>query len=258
MGKKWLIDAGRVLCAAGGAILIIRTALGSHPAFSKWLLTVAIVLCTLGLISYAVSAFAELGKPLREGFERVAFRSVESPHSRAFAKIGDLPALHIEYTKHFHDDVPSIDLMRSWIERCNTSFVLVYRETQEPGLSKHQELVGSFKFLPLTAEGIRAMQGGQATGSTFKPEHICAKRGRASAYYIGDVFAGDKTARAVVLHELKGDCLEVSSRSVSFYARPLTKDGRHVMIRRRFFQVSDGRSKPELGKLCRLDLPATG
>lgn len=253
--KRRSLDLGIILCTAGGTLLVIREPLSrSFPTAERsWAaaLWLGILLCVLGLVALVLPSIIGLGTPLKESFVQVLFPGLELAHFRTFAEEADLPVLHTLYREHF-DDVPSLEHMRSWRHRCDTSFVLVYRESSGADLAEREQMVGSFKFLPLTAAGIKSLELGQITGSTFKPEHVCASRSRASAYYIGDVFASDSTAKAVVLHELKAACLEQSRRGVAFYARPLTSDGRRVMKRRGFVQVADG-TPPEIGKLCRLD-----
>ena len=262
MNRRNFFDTGTILCAIGAAFLVLREGLAKwYPhadRISNAFLATGILLSALGVLAFLVPTLIGLGNPIREGISNVVFRAAESPHVRVFAGAADLGALHDVYTHYFGDDVPSVELMRSWINRCESAFVLIYRETQKSDLSKGQELVGSYKVLPLTASGIEALKAGRASGATFKPEHISAANRRVSAYYIGDLFATDRTAKAVVLHELRASCMQFKNREITFYARPLTREGRHVMTRRGFVQVSDGSSKPEVGKLCSLQTMNVG
>ena len=73
--------------------------------------------------------------------------------------------------------------------------MIVQRVIEDSGLPTPWELVGSFKLLPLTAKGVRAIDLGQATGSTFRSEHISGGRSRPAAYYVGDVVGTTTFAR---------------------------------------------------------------
>jgi hypothetical protein len=42
--------------------------------------------------------------------------------------------------------------------------------------------------------------------------------------------------------------------AATVYARPLTKDGLRVMTKHGFVQVSDGRSVPQIGRACKLQV----
>ena len=98
-------------------------------------------------------------------------------------------------SRYFGDDVPVIELMRTWVAKCGSAFTIVQRVVEDSGLPTRQELVGSFKLLPLTAKGVRAIELGQATGSTFRSEHISGGRSHPVGYYVGDVVATTRFAR---------------------------------------------------------------
>jgi hypothetical protein len=260
---RWnFTNAGVILCTLGAAAWGFREAfLKMNPqAEIKWgalsysLLISGFVFTAVGVLAFLVPPMLGLGRPLKEIVDNITSRAKDSPHLHKFAEPSDLAALHEIYSHHFGKDVPSVELMRSWMKRCKTAFTLIYRETRKPGLFTSRKLVGSFKVLPLTTSGVKALQHGQATGASFKPEHICATENGASAYYIGDLFATDRIAKAVALYELQAYCTKISSPSVTFYARPLSAEGRRVMIRRGFVQLADGKSQPEIGRLCFLDL----
>jgi hypothetical protein len=169
-----------------------------------------------------------------------------------------LIGLHDFYAKYFGSDVPSIDLMKSWIARCKTAFVLVSRVHQTSGLAMKQELVGSFKLLPLTLDAVRALDAGQMTGSMFKPEHVARNKKETIAVYVGDVAATSQFARAMVIAHLTVACTPAVGRGLPIYARPLTGDGLRVMTKHGFVQVSDGTSRPEIGRICKLESAKLG
>ena len=151
-------------------------------------------------------------------------------------------------------DVPDIELMRTWVAKCGSAFTIVQRVVQDSGLPVRKELVGSFKLLPLTAKGVRAIDLGQATGSTFRTEHISGVRSRPAGYYVGDVVATTRFARGVVMAQLNAAVSPAVRGAVIVYARPLTKDGLRVMTNHGFVQVSDGRSAPQIGRACKLEV----
>jgi len=168
------------------------------------------------------------------------------------ARHSDLVGLFDLYTRYFGADVPDIELMGAWITKCASAFTLVQKVIGDSGLSTRQQLVGSFKILPLTTKGVNAIELGQATGSTFKSEHISGKRSRPVAYYVGDVVATTRFSRAVVMAQLNAAISPVVRRPTTVYARPLTKDGLRVMTKYVFVQVANGRSAPEIGRVCKL------
>lgn len=253
MSKKTLLEIGLVVLPVGSATFGVGV---SKDSFSKVLglpdlaysvsMIVGGVLVALGLLA-VTSAF--LIDRIQKTIVVVLYGDFDSKHVCSHAQLSDLKGLHELYAQYFGNDVPTEDLMRTWIMKCSSVFTLVQKEVVESGLVIRRELVGSFKVLPLTALGVRAVELGQATGSTFLAEHICAGRARPAGYWIGDVVASTKYARAVVMAQLT---TTLSRCSGSLYARPLTSDGLRVMTKHGFLQVSDGKSPPMIGKACKL------
>jgi hypothetical protein len=206
---------------------------------------VVIGLCLL-LLSFIV-------QPIQDVFVRVAYGDLNSRYTYVRARRQDLMGLHDLYAEYFGSDVPSVELMRSWISRCKTALMLVHRVHQTSGLATNQQLVGSFKVLPLTTDAVRALEGGQITGSTFKPEHIASKKKETTAVYVGDVVATSKVGRGMVLAHLNAACTPAVKSGLPIYARPLTRDGLRVMTKHGFVQVLDGTSRPEIGRICKLE-----
>jgi hypothetical protein len=256
--KRKLVDTALALCTVGGALFAIGASkeplsrIVSLPDYAYGLfLVLGGILATAGGLAFVFSLFAE---PVQSGVERVIYGDVGSRHICTHANADDLRGLHALYSRYFGADVPSIELMNQWLNRCKSAFTLLHSVTQDSGLITAQQLVGSFKLLPLTAEGVKALDLGQVTGSTFRPEHICSDRRRPAAYYLGDVVATTRFARAVILAQLNAACAQVTNRNISIYARPLTADGRRIMTKYGFAQVSDGRSAPEVGRICKLEI----
>jgi len=249
----WLALGAGLLGLA--AVKDLFTALVKLPAH-LWnaILVVGVALTVLGIVLGAASILLKAREPAEVIFERVSFRRQEQPHILALARPSDLPKLREQYVKWFGDDVASVDTMRSWLCRCESSLILVYSETTLPDLNFSTKLVGSFKLLPITEEAVTELERGRVTGSSFKPEHISAAGDVPAAYYVGDLFA-EEPARAAVLFYLDSRCRELVHRGCKIYARPFTPEGRRVMMKRGFVQVSNGSEKLEMRQLCRLDSP---
>jgi len=192
-------------------------------------------------------------QPIQDAFVRVVYGDLNSRYTCKRAGRQDLMGLHDLYTEYFGNDVPSVELMRSWIARCKTALMLVHRLDQKSGLATNQRLIGSFKALPLTADAVRALEAGQVTGSTFKPEHIANNKKETKAIYVGDVVATSQVGRGMVLAHLNAACTPAVKGGLPIYARPLTRDGLRVMTKHGFVQVLDGVSRPEIGRICKLE-----
>jgi hypothetical protein len=259
--KRSLFDAGLALCTVGSALFAVGASKDplskviTLPNYSfSALMILGGILAAVGGIAFLSSFVVE---PLESGVTRVVYGDIDSRYLCVPANPSDLPGLHALYTQYFGADVPSVDLMRAWLRRCGTAFTLVQRVTQDYGLGTRQVLVGSFKLLPLTAEGVRAMKSGQASGSSFRPEHISGIHRRPAAWYVGDVVATTRFSRGVVMAHINAACSFAVKKAVSIYARPLTRDGRRIITKHGFVQVSDGKSTPEIGRMCRLDALST-
>ena len=196
--------------------------------------------------------------PLNDRIDRtlalLTYGDLDSRHLCTHAKLSDLPGLHALYTGYFGADVPAVDVMGSWVSRCNSSFTLVNKVVHDSGLAIRQELVGSFKVLPLTPKGVRAIELGQVSGSTFRSEHICGNRSLPAGYYVGDVVGKTRFARGVVMAHLNAVLSPATGVKATIYARPLTRDGLRVMKKHGFVQISDGKSAPEVGRVCKLQM----
>ena len=256
MNRKSLLDAALGLCTVGGAMFAVGV---SKDPVSKVivlptaafgiLMIVGGALATTGAIAF-VSSF--LIDRIEHAVSQVAYGDLDSKYLCTQARPGDLAGLHALYSRYFGEDVPDVDLMRAWMAKCGSAFTIVQRVVGDSGLPTRQELVGSFKLLPLTAKGVRAIDLGQATGSTFRSEHISGSRSRPAGYYVGDVVATTRFARGVVMAQLNAAVSPAVRGAVIVYARPLTKDGLRVMTKHGFVQVSDGKSAPQIGLACKL------
>jgi hypothetical protein len=256
MKRKPLLDAALGLCTVGGAVFavgaskdaVLKVVSLPGAAFGI-LMVVGGVLAAAGAISFMLSFLMER---MEQVVSQVFYGDLDSKYLCTQARPSDLPGLYALYTRYFGDDVPDIQLMRTWVEKCPSAFTIVQKVVEDVGLQTRQELVGSFKLLPLTARGVRAIDLGQATGSNFRPEHISGGRSRPAGYYVGDVVATTRFARGVVMAQLNAAIWPAVRSSVTIYARPLTKDGLRVMTKHGFVQVSDGRSAPQIGLACNL------
>jgi hypothetical protein len=256
MNRKSLLDAALGLCTVGGAVFAVgvskdpvsKLVVLPGAAFAV-LMVVGGVLAAAGAIAFMLSFLIDR---IEQAVSQVAYGDLDSKYLCTQARPSDLAGLHALYRRYFGDDVPDIQLMRTWVAKCGSAFTIVQKVVEDSGLSTRQELVGSFKLLPLTAKGVRAIDLGQATGSTFRPEHISRCRSRAAGYYVGDVVATTRFARGVVMAQLNAAVSPAVRGAVTVYARPLTKDGLRVMTKHGFVQVSDGTSAPQIGRACKL------
>lgn len=258
MNRKSLLDAALGLCTVGGAVFAVgaskdpvsKVVVLPDAAFGT-LMVVGGVLAAAGAIAFMLSFLIDR---IEHAVSQVAYGDLDSKYLCNQARPSDLAGLHALYTRYFGDDVPDVDLMRTWVAKCASAFTMVQRVVEDAGLPVRQELVGSFKLLPLTAKGVRALDLGQATGSTFRSEHISGGRSRPAGYYVGDVVATTRFARGVVMAQLNAAISPAVRGAVIVYARPLTKDGLRVMTKHGFVQVSDGRSAPQIGLACKLQV----
>jgi hypothetical protein len=256
MNRKSLTDAALGLCTVGGAVFAVgaskdpvsKVVILPDSAFGS-LMVVGGVLAAIGAIAFMLSFLIDR---LEQAVSQVAYGDLDSKYLCTHARLRDLPGLYALYTRYFGDDVPDVQMMGTWVTKCASAFTIVQKVVEDSGLPTRQELVGSFKLLPLTAKGVRAIDLGQATGSTFRPEHISGARSRPAGYYVGDVVATTRFARGVVMAQLNAAVWPAVRSAVTVYARPLTKDGLRVMTKYGFVQVSDGRSAPQVGRACKL------
>jgi hypothetical protein len=254
--KKYLLTLPSLLCTIGAAILGI--ALAKDPiskiitlpekAYSLMLIA-GVVLILSGLAVLLVSA---VGSPAKSVIDKILFRRINSKYICVHATQADLPQLHDLYTEFFGADVPSVSLMRSWMQQHRKTFAMVYRVNDSSIKKKEQVLVGSYKVLLITEEAVRELERGQLSGSTFMPKHIASRQKDAAAYYVGDVVATTQFARGVLLGYLNAACEQAIRKGFPIYARPLTSAGRRVMTGYGFVLAADGKTMPEIGRLCKL------
>jgi len=255
--NKPLLNGAVALCTIGGAVFAVGASeiaiakVISLPARTfEILLFTGALLVGIGLCLLLMSFIVQ---PIRDAFVRVVYGDLNSRYTCVRARRNDLIGLHDLYTDYFGSDVPSVELMKSWISRCKTALMLVHRVRQNSGLATSQQLVGSFKVLPLTTDAVRALEGGQISGSTFKAEHIASNKKETAAVYVGDVVATSQVGRGMVLAHLNAACTPAVKSGLPIYARPLTHDGLRVMTKHGFVQVLDGTSRPEIGRICKLE-----
>lgn len=259
MNSLWLRETGRTSCEFGGAVLAL-VALKDFavqrfhiPATVEWpwgfLAGIGVLLVAFGFLIWIVSGVLAFGTSLRSVVERVLVSRAGRTFRFAFANLVDLQSLHEFYESYFHADTPSVELMTAWLKKCESAFVLEY-DVSNPS---HPTLVGSFKLLPLNKKGVRDLEMGAVSGSTFTADHLCSFPTRAMAFYVGDLCAQGIAAQAVLVKQLEDMCAELVERGRPIYARPFTPHGRQVMVNRCFVHVSDGDANLKMRQLCRLD-----
>jgi hypothetical protein len=244
--------------ALGASLLGLVALKGSISEFitipaQAWSITLVCgTACSLiGILLGVTSKAVSVGEPTQVALERIVFRRGEIPRFITYARLGDLAKLQSRYESEFGKDVPSLELMKAWLERCDTCFTLVYEELRDQNLDVNMTLAGSFKMLPITLDAVDELEHGRVSGSTLKPEHICAER-EAAAFYVGDLFAAGTARAAAVLSHLDSKCKELLDRGYAVYARPFTARGMRVMRNRGFVQLSTGKEQLEMRQLCRL------
>lgn len=257
--KRFKLDDKALLWLAVGASLLGLFALKGSIAelitvpAQTW--NIALVCGTasslLGIAFAVTSTAANVGEPAQVALERIVFRRGEIPRFIAYARIGDLAKLQSRYEREFGKDIPSLDLMKAWLQRCDTCFTLVYEELTDQNMAVNMTLAGSFKMLPITADAVQELEQGKISGSTFRPEHVCTERD-AAAFYVGDLFAAGTARAAAVLSHLDSKCKELLDRGYAVYARPFTPRGMRVMKNRGFVQLSTGKEELAMRQLCRL------
>jgi len=257
------MDQWKSVESRGIVLLTVAAAVGfladqftkTHPTStgkSSIFVFVAIVATSVGIALCGVVQLKGILLPVwRWALESVTGR-IEAPHFRKYAGVEDIPTLQYMYEKEFKDDAPSLELMNSWFSKCSKVFVMVYRKLPHPNAGESIQLIGSFKFVPLSRSGVHSLEFKLVTGSTFRADDICTKPERAAAYYIGDVVSTGMIAGGHVLEEIIKESERYSKRRVTFYARPLTKRGLNVMQRRGFCRVGDQSRVFMLGDLCKI------
>jgi hypothetical protein len=258
MRRKAFRDAALGLCTIGGALFAFgasKEAIGKlliipNVAFTVLLLAGGL-LATIGIVAFFLSLIIDR---LDGVVSRVAYGDLDSKYVCSHAEASDLGGLQTLYARYFGADVPEVSLMRAWLEKCASTFTIVQRVRQETGLATRQELVGSFKLVPLTRSGVRAVETGQVTGTSIRLEHIARDGVRPSAYYVGDVVATTRFARGVVMAHLNAAISTAAKGQVAVYARPLTADGLRIMTKHGFLRVADGKSAPQIGAICKLEI----
>jgi hypothetical protein len=253
--KKTIGPLSVVLCTVGAAVLAIAVAkdhiskiIDIPEPWYKAMLVIGGVLVFLGFVGFLVSVVIS---PAGHVLDFVN-KKLGEKYMLIYASQADLPQLHSFYTEFFGDDVPSLGLMRAWVQKYRKAFAMVYRVDDTSIKKKQQVLSGSFKVLLVTEEAVRGLESGQVSGSTFEPNHIASRQKDAAAYYVGDVVAKTRLARGFILASLNAACEQAIRKGLPIYARPLTSDGLRVMTQYGFVQAADRKSSPEIGKMCKL------
>jgi len=226
----------------------------SHIPPTLWLAIMAtgIALSVLGILIVTVASFWDASHPIVELISSVAVRSRSAPIWARTANHSDLRALY-EFLHKKWDEVPSVEKMTSWQERCDTGFWLFFNGAKRRDLGVNLKLIGAFKILPITQQAVDDLERGLTTGSQFDAEHICLSSERPAAYYVGDLLVTDEHFNAAVLYDLDAKCIEIIKSDLPIYARPFTKKGVKVMEHRGFLTFPENNSNLQINKLSKLD-----
>lgn len=254
--KKIPANLGTLLLTVGVALFTVGVAereisrfLPSIPHFLyTFMLVGGLALVALGLVALVVSLALSPAELLLANASREAF----DPYNCTFATEADVGRLRSFYQEYFGTDVPSAALMQAWIRRNPRAFAMVHRVEEASIIRTTHSLVGSFKVLMLTPQAVDELVGQLVTGTTFKSAHLARKPQEAAGFYVGDVVATTRFARGILLAYLNVACAPAIRNAIPIYARPLSRDGKRVMTQHGFVQVSDDKSPPEIGKICRL------
>lgn len=249
--RRFLVSVASILCTVGSAVLALALAkrdvskLVTLPTSAyRTMLVVGIAFIVIGAIAFLISFLI----PLTANLIGRVFED-HRRHVCVYATSADVYLLHDLYTEYFQGEVASPSLMRDWIKRSPKALAMIFRVDHRSPRKQEQVLVGSFKVLMLNDGGLQGIEAGELSGSTLGPEHIVRSSKDAKGYYVGDVVATTWRARAAVLANLNVACERALKDGKPIYARPLTPDGKRVMIKHGFVQVTDGKA-PQLGKMC--------
>lgn len=116
-----------------------------------------------------------------------------------FAGLQDLPKLHALYTQEFGKDAPTLEQMELWYSVNDRIFRIIENVNPNTGV---REIVGSYKLVPLRASGLWALRTGGMTIPNFTEDHICKRKGRPQAWYVGDVVSTSELYGRRVMDDL--------------------------------------------------------
>lgn len=215
------------------------------------LVTKVVVTLAAAPVLWAIAKLTRLSVAWITGRSRVALG--HSIHDFVPASERDLPELLSLYRRYFGDDIPTLSVMRSWLNRSPRAFWLVLdRSSRASSVAK---LVGSFKLLPITRSGVSDLEADLVSGSTFRERHIARRPRDTAAYYIGDVIGTNRVAQAAIVSHLR-QLVSTNLTRLPVYARPLSRDGERLMSKLGFHCVADG-GEPTLRRICRMDSRTT-
>lgn len=248
----WLAVGGGVL-AVGLAKDYFPRRLQAIPHLFGVAVVAGSILILYGIASGIVFKTYEVQQPVEAVLTKFLRRNDQDRWGYIeYAQRSDLPLVYDCFEREFGKDVPSIELMESWLNRCSTCLALLYFHAQDHFHSE-TKFFGCYKLLPLTKKGVLELEANRTSGSTLPAEYICDAKQKPAAYYVGDLFAEKQgSARAAILFHLDYKCRELVDMGFPIYARPFTREGQRVMIKRGFLQVSNNSLNLELRQLCRL------
>lgn len=248
---KRLTFISLALLTAGAGLLAVYQQQGyvaSHaPALGQWLKFLIIPGCGLiiiglaGLVLWTVGFVWTWARP----------SDVYHRYELVEASTSELYTLHRFYEKYFGSDTPSLNMMRSWHERSNKVFSILFNVRVSSTGATNWCLVGSYKILPVDEVLRQLLEIEQVTGASIPVEHIVSSD-KAAAVYVGDVVAKSRMDRAALLSYMDATLRTFQNMSLSLYARPLTHDGLGIMRAHGFVPVSSNVRPDTLGHIYRL------
>lgn len=163
------------------------------------------------------------------------------------AKRSDLPELYELYSKQFGDDIPTLERMRTWYSRNPNIFRIVVLKDVISGARK---IVASFKAVPLKNVTIAFLELEALSGTNLPEDHIVRPRGRASAWYLGDLVSTSRVSAIAVMRDLVEYLSANVQADTPIYARGLTEKG--LSLLRDYYFEPVGENRMEIGRICRL------
>ncbi len=164
------------------------------------------------------------------------------------ATVADLIELRNLYASCFGADIPSVALMKKWIDR-NPEVLWKLIERHSNG---NNRIIGSFKLMPLNRSGVERLEHGLATGTTLGPRELVKRGGRATAIYVGDVIGVGTVGRYEVMWHIRERLKPVQAQGIPVYARALTVDGLRILKKYGFRPLDFESDEIRLRVICRL------
>jgi len=139
------------------------------------------------------------------------------------------------------DEIPSLELMRSWYQKCPDIYYALWSKRLSKVMTKR--LIGFFAVLPLTQTARRLLLQNKLIGPQLTPNHLVDSRETAAAYYIGGVGASGYPAQRRTFESLLS-YLQGVIKGKTVFTRPITNDGLRKAIEYGFVPVAKNSTMP--------------